>query len=65
VDDGVNGFVYEAASAPALTAALQRFVDDPGLAARLAARAPAVKSIAADAREWDARYDRVLQATPS
>jgi glycosyltransferase involved in cell wall biosynthesis len=62
VEDGVNGFLYDAFSAEALAEILQRFVDDPALAARLAARVPAVKSIAEDARDWEARYDAVIGA---
>jgi glycosyltransferase involved in cell wall biosynthesis len=62
VQDGVNGFTYEAFSASALAAVLQRFVDDPGLAKRLASRAPTVKTIAEDAREWEARYEKLLGA---
>jgi glycosyltransferase involved in cell wall biosynthesis len=61
VTDGVNGFTYDGFSAPALAAALQRFVDDPGLASRMAARAPSVKSIAEDAGGWETRYEAVLQ----
>ena len=40
VEDGVNGFTYEAFSPDALAAVLQRFLDDPGLAdaARVARR---------------------------
>jgi glycosyltransferase involved in cell wall biosynthesis len=60
IEDGVAGFTYDAFSPAALAAALQRFVDDPGLAARLAARAPAVKTIAEDACEWEARYESLL-----
>jgi glycosyltransferase involved in cell wall biosynthesis len=60
VRDEVNGFTYDAFSPDALAAVLQRFVDDPGLAGRLASRAPAVKSIAEDAREWESRYDALL-----
>lgn len=65
VNDGVNGLLFTAGSPRALAVALQRLIDDPGLAGRLAARAPAVKSIEADAREWEARYERVLQARPA
>ena len=65
VNDDVNGLLFTAGSPPALAVALQRLIDDPGLAGRLAARAPAVKSIEADAREWEDRYERVLQARPS
>jgi glycosyltransferase involved in cell wall biosynthesis len=62
VRDGVNGFTYEAFSSEALAAVLQQFVDDPCLAARMAARAPAVKTIGEDAREWEARYGTLVSA---
>jgi glycosyltransferase involved in cell wall biosynthesis len=62
VTDGVNGFTYDAFSAPELAAVLQQFVDDPGLAARLASRAPAVKTMDADACEWEARYTSLVNA---
>ena len=60
VQDGVNGFTYEAFSSDALAAVLQRFLDDPGLASRLASRAPVVKTIAQDAGEWEERYGTLL-----
>jgi glycosyltransferase involved in cell wall biosynthesis len=62
VEDGVNGFTYDAFSAEGLAAVLQRLVDDPGLAARLASRAPAVKTMAEDAREWELRYHALLES---
>jgi glycosyltransferase involved in cell wall biosynthesis len=62
VEDGVNGFTYDAYSPDALAGVLQRFLDDPGLAGRLASRAPNVKSLADDAREWEARYSALLSA---
>jgi glycosyltransferase involved in cell wall biosynthesis len=61
VEDGFNGFTCEPSAPLALAAILQRFVDDPSLAVRMAARAPAVKSIAADATEWENRYEAVLR----
>jgi glycosyltransferase involved in cell wall biosynthesis len=61
IQDGVNGFTYDAFSSEALAAVLQQFVDDPSLAPRLAARAPAVKTIAEDAREWEARYEALVR----
>ena len=61
VTDGVNGFLFDPTSVPALAAALQRFVDDPSLASRLAARAPRVKRIEDDAGEWEARYQSVKE----
>jgi len=36
-------------------------LQDRALVARLVAAAPAVKSIAEDAREWEERYRRLLQ----
>ncbi len=60
VTDGVNGLLYEADSPAALAAALQRLLDEPELLARLAGAAPPVKTIEEDAREWEARYRKVL-----
>jgi glycosyltransferase involved in cell wall biosynthesis len=60
VVEGVNGFTYDACSPNDLAATLQRFVDDPPLACRMAAGAPAVKSIDADAAEWEERYEATL-----
>ncbi len=56
---------YEAFSPEALALALQRFLDEPGLAESLASRAPAVKTIAEDAHEWEARYETLLSARAS
>jgi glycosyltransferase involved in cell wall biosynthesis len=61
VKEGVNGFTYDAFSPAALAEVLQRFIDDPGLAVRMAERAPAVKSIEEDAAEWEARYASLLE----
>jgi glycosyltransferase involved in cell wall biosynthesis len=58
--DGVNGFLYEAFRPDELRERMQRFVDDPALARRMAAAAPPVKSIAVDADEWERRYASVL-----
>lgn len=62
IADGLNGFLYDAYSTDDLRATLQRFVDDPRLALRLGDAAPAVKTVAEDAREWEARYERVAAA---
>jgi hypothetical protein len=40
---------------------LQRFVDDPGLASRMAATAPSVKPLDDDARQWERRYAALLE----
>jgi glycosyltransferase involved in cell wall biosynthesis len=61
IDDGRTGLLYEATSAASLEAALRRLVTDRALVAALAAAAPAVKSIAQDAREWSAVYADVLR----
>lgn len=55
----VNGLLYDAFSEVALRAALERLINDRVLAERLGARAPAVKSIAQDAREWHERYQQL------
>ena len=60
VDDGVNGLLVEPGSAAALAAALRKVCADPALLQRLSANAPAVKTIAQDASEWEARYVEVL-----
>jgi glycosyltransferase involved in cell wall biosynthesis len=65
VHEGVNGFTYEAFSPDALALVLQRFLDDPELAERMASRAPAVKTIADDAREWEGRYETLLRSHSS
>jgi hypothetical protein len=45
-----------------LSERLQRFIDDPALAGRMAARAPRVKRIEDDAGEWEARYEVVTRS---
>lgn len=62
VADGVSGLLYEADSATSLAGCLQRLIDRLGDLRTLAAAAPAVKTIADDAREWEERYLRVLRA---
>ena len=61
VADGINGLLYDAFSSQALAEALRRFLADPGLAPRLAAAAPAVKTLEQDAGEWRRRYETVLR----
>ena len=62
VEDGVNGLLYEPFSPAALAAALRRLLEEPGLATRLAAGRPRVKTIDEDSHEWTQRYARVLAA---
>ena len=65
VADGVNGVLYDAFDERQLAGVLQRFIDDPPLAARLAAAAPPVKDIEDDARQWVERYHAALAAAPA
>jgi glycosyltransferase involved in cell wall biosynthesis len=60
VDHDRNGLLYEPQSSDALTAILRDLIDRPGRLAALADMAPAIKSIADDAREWEAVYADVL-----
>ena len=62
VTDGVNGFLFESASAADLARMIRRFVDRPELVTELAAAAPSVKSVEENAREWDEMYAGVLRA---
>jgi len=62
VTDHVNGLLYETNSADDLRAALQRVIDQPAILERLVSGAPAVKSIADDARQWDARYAAIARS---
>jgi glycosyltransferase involved in cell wall biosynthesis len=61
IADGVNGFLYDAFKAEELRDRLQRFIDDPTLSRLAGSAAPVVKSIAEDAREWERRYESVLE----
>jgi glycosyltransferase involved in cell wall biosynthesis len=62
VTHDMNGLLYDAFSPSELAAALGALMDDPGRLGRLAAGAGAftVKTLEDDAREWEARYARVL-----
>ena len=51
VTDGVNGFHFEAGNAKALARVLQRFVDQPDLAARLGRGMPPVKTVQSEIGE--------------
>jgi glycosyltransferase involved in cell wall biosynthesis len=59
VENDINGLLYEPTSVPALAAALQRLIDQPEMLAAFSRRLPEVKTIAEDAREWDALYAEV------
>ena len=62
VSHGVSGLLYDAFSPSDLAASLRMLIDDPGRVERLAAGAPPVKTVVDDAREWEARYERVLRS---
>jgi glycosyltransferase involved in cell wall biosynthesis len=59
ISPGVNGALYEPYSPDQLRSRLQALVDDPATAATWGEHVPAVKSIEADAREWEVRYAEV------
>ena len=65
VADGLNGLLYDAFDDRQLAGVLQRFIDDPALARRLAAAAPPVKGIEDDARDWVERYHAALASAPA
>jgi glycosyltransferase involved in cell wall biosynthesis len=60
VINNVNGLIVPPGSAADLAGAVRRLADDRQLLARLASQVSAVKSIAEDAAEWEARYHRSL-----
>lgn len=63
VDDGRTGLLYDPTSTAELEAALRRLIEHPERLNELAALArtrPHVKSIADDAREWEATYANIL-----
>jgi glycosyltransferase involved in cell wall biosynthesis len=62
IEHDVNGLLFRTGDAEALRAALQRFVDEPELAARLSAAAPPVKTDAEEAAEMEWRYRQVIGA---
>ncbi len=62
VADGVNGLLYDAFSAPALSAALASLVTDPGRLARFRGALPAVKTADEDAAWWHDRYVEMEQS---
>lgn len=65
IHDGVNGVLYDAHSASSLADALRGLVLRPDRLADMAARAPHVKSIEDDAKDWERRYEAALQEAQS
>ena len=64
VEDGHTGLLYDSASPNELTSVLRSLIEKPERVAALAGhvqRAPRVKSIAQDAREWEERYADVVR----
>jgi len=57
---GVNGVLFEPASAASLAEAVRPLIDDPDRLARLASGVPPVKTIRDDARDWQERYEAVI-----
>ncbi len=60
ITDGVNGVLFEPGSARSLADAVRPLIEDPARLRRLASARPAVKSIEADAREWEQRYEALV-----
>jgi glycosyltransferase involved in cell wall biosynthesis len=60
VAHGEWGLLYDATSPESLASALASIVANPGLLDEWTARLPEVKSIAQDAREWEATYDELV-----
>jgi len=60
VRHGEWGLLYDAESPDALAAALRSIVADRRVLDDWAARLPEVKSIAQDAREWEATYQQLV-----
>jgi glycosyltransferase involved in cell wall biosynthesis len=65
IHDGVNGVLYDAHSASSLADALRGLILRPDRIADMAARAPHVKSIEEDAKDWERRYESALQEAQS
>ena len=59
VTDGVNGRLFEPGSASDLARVLGELIANPPRVAALAAAAPPVKDIVADAADWEDRYAEV------
>jgi glycosyltransferase involved in cell wall biosynthesis len=62
VRHGEWGLLYDPESPDSLAAALQSIVADPAVLDTWVSRLPAVKSIAEDAREWEAVYRELVLA---
>jgi glycosyltransferase involved in cell wall biosynthesis len=65
VTDGVDGVLYDAASPDALAEALRGLILRPDRLAQMADRPPRVKSIEEDARDWERRYESLVNEAVS
>jgi glycosyltransferase involved in cell wall biosynthesis len=64
IDDQRTGLLYDPASPAELEALLRGIIERPERLAALARALPEVKSIADDAREWEAAYNVLLSRPP-
>jgi glycosyltransferase involved in cell wall biosynthesis/GT2 family glycosyltransferase len=60
VREGAGGLRFRTGDAADLARVMRRVLDDPALAARLGAAAPAVKSVAASAAEMEVKYRQAI-----
>lgn len=58
--EGKGGLLFQAGDAADLARVMRRLLDDPTLAGRLAAAAPAVKSVALAAAEMEVKYRQAI-----
>jgi glycosyltransferase involved in cell wall biosynthesis len=66
VRHGESGLLYDADSPDSLAAALRSIIGNRRVLDEWAAHLPVVKSIAEDAREWEATYQQLVStATPA
>jgi len=61
IADGVNGVLYDSPSPAALADALVTLLNQPERITQMANRLPTVKTIEADAMDWERRYETLLQ----
>jgi len=61
VTDGINGLLFDPSSSASLANALRTLVDWPERIAQMANRVPLVKTIEEDARDWERRYETLMQ----
>jgi len=62
IQDGVTGLLFQPGDAGDLAAKMRRFIEDRGLVERFRRQMPPVKSIAENAQELEAIYERLVAA---